>query len=222
MKKLIMAIICVVCTLPLVAQDSTRSPVQQIGKNRFRIGSAIINSAAKTITIPAQVNMNRGLIEVLLCTRAGKTHESLLTTDCSPTHLQLALITLGFTPIIDVDSVRSNALPDSFLIFFEWQENDRQLRHRAEDLIWNAATKKPMQRTTWKFIGSPVYPDGQLAAEFEGTLICTYEMHTILENGLATRYDDTLYYVNEKTTPPAGTKLNVIIQPFPFKGEPTR
>ena len=219
MKKTLALFILFMIAFKLLAQDSTQSLVRKIDKNTYQLGAAILNANDKSITIPANINMSNGLLEVLLCTEAGKTHESLLTTDCSPTYLQLALITLGFDPIIGVDSARTKSQPDSFKIFVEWESNHKKLTYRAEDLIWNEATKKPMQRTSWKFSGSPVYPDGQLAAEFDGTLISTYEMHTILENGLPTRYDDTLYYVNEKLAPPVGTKVKVIIKPFNSKGE---
>jgi len=121
--------------------------------------------------------------------------------------------------MINLDSIKTKTQPDSFLIFIQWSNGGKITKHRAEEMIWNNATEKSMRNTCWKFKGSPLYPDGQLAAEFEGTLISTYEMTTILENNSPTKYDDTLYYVNEKATPPVGTEVQVIIQPYRSRGE---
>lgn len=214
MVKILTLLTFHVLTSVLFVQDSTQSIIQQIDENKYKVGMAMLNAGEKSVTIPAKINMNKGLIEVLLCTKAGKTHESLLVTDCAPTHLMIGLITLGFNPMINVDSIDTKSHPDSFLIFVEWSNADKSTKRRAEELIWNDATKKPMRYTSWKFKGSPIYPNGQLAAEFEGTLISTYEMATILENNLPTRYDDTLYFINEKTAPPVGTEVQLIIQPY--------
>ena len=212
-KYLFFLVISFFCN-PLLAQESDQSIVRRIDNTTYKIGEVIMDARDRSIRIPAQINMTEGLLEVLLCTPRGKTHESLLATECSPTHLQVALITLGFSPIQDSDSAETAMRPDGFLVFIEWTKDGQKISYRAEDLVFNDATKKTMQHTLWQFVGSPVDSEGQLTAELDQTLIATYSMPTILENGLQTRFDDTLYYVNKKLVPPKGTEVTLIIKPY--------
>ncbi len=73
------------------ADPATNSPLQSLGGDVFQIGSVVFDKSAKTVRIPATMNLNSGLIEYFLVrTMIGKVYESLLATSAQPYHIQLA------------------------------------------------------------------------------------------------------------------------------------
>ncbi|NTU43497.1 MAG: hypothetical protein HGA78_10725, partial [Nitrospirales bacterium] len=70
--------------------------VKKVSPGVFSIGDITINKEKKSVSFPAQINMDKGLLEYLLVRTGGKTHESLLRTNVEPYHLQIALLLLGF------------------------------------------------------------------------------------------------------------------------------
>lgn len=189
-------------------QTDRRAIVEKLDKHRYRIEQLIMDAENKVIEIPARINMCKGLIEVLLCNPEGKVHESLLVTSVRPLVLQTALITMGYVPENNFSHQAVTA--DSFSIRVTWGDQSVEV----EDLLWNQQGDIAVDDIPWVFVGSPIYPDGQLAAEFEKTLIATYDLSSILANGLKTRMDDTVYIVNEKTVPSKGTSVRLYIQPI--------
>src|SRR5207248_7137329 len=71
---------------------------ERISDNVYRIGKVIVDLKARTVTCPAKINMQRGLVEYLAVATRGKLHESVLEVDARPLHIQLALILLGLEP----------------------------------------------------------------------------------------------------------------------------
>jgi hypothetical protein len=192
----------------LFALDDDQAIVEKIDKNRYRIEQLILDAEQQVIEIPANINMSKGLIEVLLCTPKGKVHESLLVTPVRPLVLQTALMIMGYIPLNNPDGQK--VALDSFSIEIELNGK----RFGAGELLWNQQLDQPVPDIPWIFVGSPIYPTGGLAAEFEQTLIATYNLSCILANGLETRHDDTVYRVNETTVPPKGTTARIFIHPL--------
>jgi len=54
--------------------------IEKVSPGVFRIGDVLINKQERSVTFPAEVNLDRGLLEYLLVRMGGKTHESLLRT----------------------------------------------------------------------------------------------------------------------------------------------
>ena len=57
-----------------------------------------IDKEKKTVTFPAEINMQSGMVEYLMVTDKGKTHESLLSTKIEPYDIQVAMLLLGIKP----------------------------------------------------------------------------------------------------------------------------
>jgi hypothetical protein len=147
-------------------------------------------------------------------------HESVLVLDIVPYHLQVALLLLGLEPGGGLEYQGDPRTPtgDPVEVWVAWDRSDSTngpsvaVRHRAEDLIYNIAAKKPMQRTHWVFVGSEIV-NGRFMAQIEQSLITTYhDPFTILDNPLPTGGDDTLYVVNEQVVPERGTPVRVTIK----------
>jgi len=214
----------------ILAPQSASTPssdIERIGPGRFRIGHIILDKSAlttPTITMPARVNMQKGLIELVACAEGGKVWESIFVADVEPYHLQLALLLLGLNHKGGVRFQGDATLPegDKVVVFVE---KDGQ-RRRVEDYVWDIPRKAPMERAGWVFSGSK-FINGQFGAQVTRTLITTqHDPYTILDNPMPTGVDSSQFEVNSQVTPPVGTTMTLVIQPMKktesneTKGEP--
>jgi len=172
------------------------------------------------LSVPARVNMQKGIIELVACSSGGKLHESIFEVNVEPIHLNLGLLLLGLKPKGGVKFQGDTTTPegDRVLIFVE---RDGQ-RQRVEDYVWDMPSSAPMKRTPWVFSGSK-FINGQFGAQLTRTLITTqHDPYTILDNPLPRGGDNDVYEVNSRVTPPVGTTVTLVIQALkdkPPKGE---
>ncbi len=164
----------------------------------------------KRIEIDGKFCLDSGLIEYLAVLKGGKEYESILSFDCSAINLNLALIGSGFKSAGGVKKIGDPDTPkgDPLYLHLEWKTKDGKLKKvRAEDLLWNKITKKPMRKAVWVFTGSHFQKDeetGKLVfmAESERKLIAVYrDPAAMFNNPLDTGDDDIYYMVNEKVVP---------------------
>ena len=176
--------------------------VTKLGPHSYAIGDLTFDQHTREIRLPIRSNLREGLLEVILCTPQGKTHESLFSTSVSPTQLQVALLVLGFTPWFTPGDhlphhSYARAIPDSVSRFALEVEFSSGERLPVERLVLDRSHgNKPMPPTAWAFTSSEIEPSGVLTAERDQTLIATYQMPTILLNSGAGRLNDELYIVN--------------------------
>lgn len=196
---------------------ASKADVKKIGKDLYRIGLVTIDAKKKEIRFPAWVNMDRGLVELLLCSRTGKLHESVLATNAEPIHIQVALLLLGLKPGKHPFCDKKDPRPvgDMVDVFVVFGKTGAKKTVRGEDLIWNKPKKRAMRHTPWVFLGSRIY-EGRFCAQSLGSIITTYhDPLAILDNPLETTTDDTLYFVNEKMRLKRGEHVTVILRPAP-------
>ncbi len=193
------------------AAAPSRAPIEKIAEGKFRIGNAILEKTSATLRIPARVNMNKGMIELVACASGGKLHESIFLAHIEPYHLHLALLLMGLKPKGGVQFQGDATTPegDRVVVFVEYQNT----RRRVEDYIWDLQAKQPMERTEWVFAGSK-FINGEYGAQLTRTLMTTYhDPYTIIDNPLPTGADDEVYEVNTRLVPPVGTTVTLVIQP---------
>jgi len=189
--------------------------ITQIGDGLYKLGKVDIDLNKKTVTIYGKVNMPAGLVELLACTKYGKVHESVLSMDVEPIHLQTALILLGLEFVGGLRYQGDPLTPkgDRVQIWVEWTAGGEVKRHRAEDLVYNRIKQSAMEHTDWVFSGSRI-KSGVFMSQATGTLITTYhDPDTILDNPLPEGGDDTVYISNSQVVPPKGTEVKMIIMP---------
>jgi len=194
--------------------ENTKSLIKQTGDSTYQLKNIFINSAKKEVRFPAKINMQEGLIEVFVCTPGGKIHESVLVADIVPYYLQVSLLLLGLNSSESdkYDKVISPVKGDEVEVWVNWAENTKTKKYRAEELIWNAARNKTMEKSNWIFVGSKIV-NGQFMADHVKSLVTTYnDQYTIIDNPLATGSNDELYRANEKLLPPKSTEVEVIIR----------
>ena len=75
--------------------DPTKA-IEPLGGTRYRLGLMEFDKASRIITLPATVNMTKGLLEYVLVHESGKVHESLFSTKVKPAEFNVALLLLNW------------------------------------------------------------------------------------------------------------------------------
>lgn len=189
--------------------------IQKIEEGVFRVGNITVNKKEESVLIMGQVNMQEGLVEYLACGMAGKLHESVLSLDSEPFHIQIALLLLGLEPGMNpLQRQGDTGTPqgDPIDIIVTWgTEDNKTMTLRAEELLFNQKTGKPMEKTHWIFTGSQIV-NGKFMAQMEHSIAASYhDPYAIIDHPLNTGSDDTLYHANKQVLPAKGTPIQFLI-----------
>lgn len=195
--------------------DTSKSPpIVKLSPTKYKIGTIILDVENRQLQFPGEINMEKGVVELLACTPGGKRHESVLVVDIIPYHLQVSLLLLGlnYGDNLQYQGDPNTPTGDSVEVWVKWQWNNEDYMVRGEDLIFDLVSKKTMAHTHWIFSGSRVI-NGTYMADMEGSIITTYhDPFTILDNPLPGGGNDELYVVNHDLVPPKGTEIELIIK----------
>lgn len=194
------------------------SPPELVSPGIYRIGEILVNKAEKTISFPATVNMSSGLLEYLLVRSGGKTHESLFRTEVEPYNLQIACLLLdlaGTDKPLPFQGAPDAPMGDRVSISVEQVlQNGRSLKQDPKVWITMAVEgeRRDAPDLNWIFTGSMVN-NGRFAAQLEGSLIALYhDPSAMIDNATIGGESDKIWFVNEKTAPPVGTKVTITIK----------
>lgn len=188
---------------------------EQIAPGQYRIGEILLNKAEKSVSFPAVVNMNKGLLEYLLVRQAGKVHESLLRTAIEPYNLQLACLLVGMegtnTPLA-YQGDPGTPKGDPVEIVLQLKNNDgKTLTVSPETWVTQVVgdTKRDAPPARWIYTGSLVH-NGRFAAQISGSIVAIYhDPVAMIDNASAGGESDKIWFVNEGTAPPVGTPVMV-------------
>lgn len=195
------------------------SPPEKIAPGQYRIGGININKADKTLSFPAFVNMEKGLLEYLLVRNAGKTHESLLRTAVEPYNLQVASLLLGLegtsAPLTFQGSPEiPKGDPVEITIQFDGKDG-RKVTVKPEEWIMQVVdgVKKDVPPVRWVFSGSVVY-NGRFAAQVDGSMVSVFhDPVAMIDNASPGGENDKIWFVKEGAVPPIGTPVTITIKP---------
>lgn len=216
-----------------------REPVKDGAISRFP--GIKIFTEERRLEVDGAVCLKRGpALELMGCTRRGKTHESLLLFDCEPEQLYLALVILGLEPTPQIDQFgQPVALTrgERVVVEVSWAATDApddpsappaiggRITRRVEDLCFDQVKQGPMPRVGWVFTGSrhvevPAPPDWKTmrrvyAASYSGNVAATYhDPDAILDTPLIEGGDDTTYIPWSERLPERGTACVLTIRPW--------
>lgn len=208
------------CSSPCLAQGKAGKlppTVERITENVYRVGKALVDTRARTVTCPGQINMDEGAIEYLAVAPRGKTHESLLLVDVRPLHLQLALLLLDLEPknVLTRQGDKTTPQGAPVLLTVRWHDAQGNTKEaRAEELVSEMPADRPMPTHAWVFTGSRVVSGG-FEADLQKSLIAVWhDPAAILDNPLPGGANNA-YVVNHRRAPRRGTAIELIFKPAP-------
>lgn len=215
------AALCFVATILLLDQqaksDSPTNQIVQTGPDSFQIGLIQLNRAKRTLTFPAVVRITNEVVEYALVTTEGKTHESMFTTEVSPTQLHVAVLLLGVTPASDLGVTNSPIRLQKGAharIDIGWNVRGRERRTPLERMILlrsstGKGTSHPLKLSGWIYNGSFLH-QGLFVAQEEGSIISLIrDPVALINNPGADRDNDDIHFPDPHKLPPKGTSVTV-------------
>jgi len=208
--------------------------VKKTGPHSYEVGGIRVDAGSREIRFPARVNMNEGLIEVVVCAEGGKLHESILVSSIKPIHLHVALLLLGLEPGVNpgwyVPDDPALRLPgwdrppgDRVDVFIRRETRDGAQEVRAEALLKDERTGACLPRTSWVFTGSTLDARGVYGAHETGSIMTNYhDRLAVIDNALELGQVDDFTFANTAVIADVDTPVQVRIVPVkPQEGEKT-
>jgi hypothetical protein len=179
------------------------------------------------VTVPARVNQNSDLIEYVLVTPDGATHESLLTAEIQPNDLHFAMLLLGAkgagilmpqadqAPPGQIDAEYLKTAPrlkgDNLTITVAWKDAaGKERTAQVEEWLMHSETKAPAAKGPWIYTGSMYGADGAFLAQQQSLFICVVTNPAALINNPRRGNDnDRIWAVNPEATPPVDTPVEL-------------
>ncbi|MBI5558639.1 MAG: hypothetical protein HY885_13485 [Deltaproteobacteria bacterium] len=188
-------------------------PLRMVSPGVFEMDGCRIVKKQNRVEFPAEVNMDKGLLEYILVENAGKVHESLLRTRISPYTLQIALLLLGVEGSLHpLAEQGENRTPegDRVKIWVSWQDKGKEKKVPVEQ--WIAKDGKAAGALPWVFTGSVVV-DGVFLAQADKSMVALFhDPSALIDHQLAEGASDEIWQVDSASVPPAGTAVTVIIE----------
>ena len=196
--------------------------ITRLSATRSRLGVIEFDHGTREITLPAEVNMVKGLLEYALVGEKGKLHESLLSTKARAFDLNVVLLLLNYKPDEQwfVPPAKPKPLgqakPEARLEFLlRWKDpgGGTEKTARLDEWISDLTTKKPAAPAPWIYTGSHLNEEGRFTAEVDGSIVALYHDARALLNSPREGADNDEQWVPGPDVPPKGTPVTVVIRP---------
>ena len=169
----------------------------------------------------------KGAVEYLVCGHNGKEYESIIVVEATAKEIHDALgklgVAVGTPPGYDEEKDKSTPPTGTeFLIYVEWKVGDKGKKVRAEELISNVKTQKPMSHVTWIYSGSRIVAD--LDSDDEDAMIPQafmsndivalrrFDASALFQNPLPESEEENIYKKNDAVLPKLGTPVMLTIE----------
>ncbi len=211
--------------------EEAKARIKKTSDTTYELGDIKFNSTTKEVRIPALLNMSEGLLEYVLVTENGKTHESLLRTTISPTELNLVLLLCSYEPHIK-ESAQFLPTPrpettammekpmekpgaNRIQLTAQWKDKDgKEQIGPVTQWIHNRITKKPLALDHWTYTGSVINLAG-FGAEYDGSIGALYfDLGAMINCPVNDNVKDDVWTVEKGATPLVDTPVTLIITPF--------
>lgn len=211
--------------------EEAKARIKKTGDVTYELGDIKFNSSTKEVRIPTLLNMSEGLLEYVLVTVNGKTHESLLRTTISPTELNLALLLCSYEPHIKeaaqflpsphpetkamMDKPMDKPGANRIQLTVQWKDKEgKDQTLPVSQWITNRTTKKALDTSHWTYTGSVINLAG-FGSEYDGSIGALYfDLGAMFNCPVKDNVNDDMWFVGKSAVPPVDTPITLIITPF--------
>ena len=208
------------------------SAPKEIAPGIFKVGAVKLDKNASTVTFPAKVQMNGGLLEYLLVSPQGPVHETLLTSEVAPQDVHMAMLLLGAKGMaqkgeaspgrIDAGTLAKAPKLTGDRIFLTVKWTDKAGKEQTSPVErWVVrkifTPRKPIEIVKaedgpWLYTGSYFY-ENKFIAQMDGAFaaMVTYP-GALINNPRSGANDDHIWFVKPDVVPPAGTPVEFSIR----------
>jgi hypothetical protein len=185
-----------------------------------------VQGKRRRVLISSEVCLQRGQLELFMCRRDSKEHESIVHADVDGRDVHKALVAAGAEPGAPIRYTPKYAPPrgTTVKVGLEYEEKGKRVVHSAREWVRYSRTGKELD-VDWVFAGSQLVDDPQdptkpkfYLANGDGTLICVSNFETaILDLPINSSKDnaDLSFEAFTERIPPVGTKVVVTLEPVP-------
>jgi hypothetical protein len=177
----------------------------------------------RRVRVAAEVCFREGALEMLLCRKNTKEHESVLNADIDARQLHLALLAAGAKPgsPVKYEPKYTPASGTTIKVTLEYQKDGKIVTVPGQDWVRDAKTRKAMTEH-WVFAGSVFFPNQDdpkqppLYAANGGDVICVSNFpDAMLDLPVNSPQDDAerLFEAFTERIPPIGTAVCLILEP---------
>ncbi|MFM1770595.1 MAG: hypothetical protein RJA22_3124 [Verrucomicrobiota bacterium] len=209
---------------PASGQTNTPAPaIRTLASGLLAVGGTRVDPRLRTVTVPAFVNLQEGIVEYVLVHSSGKTHESLLRTDVGAREIHVAMLLLGAT------GAGTNALPldpaetlpgDTVTVDIRWTEGRRARSVAAEEVVYDRRLGSALRRGRWTYTGSRLREDG-FGAQVDGSIISLItDPDALVNNPRRGREDDDNWLAKARRLPEFNHPVDVVITLLPPASRP--
>ena len=211
------------------ATEAPKPSVKKLDATHYQIGGISFDEKTREIRFPAKVNMTEGLLEFLIVHQNGKVHEALLSTEISPTDLNLAFTLLRYPPsrelypLPEEDGAASSKFPTvpadvkaraRITIDVEWTLDGKLRRVPINEWIQHAVKSTSMPAGPWVYGGSE-FSEGKFIPETSGDIAAIFlAMSALINYPGDDNNSDDVWTPFPKRVPPVETNVTVIIAPY--------
>jgi hypothetical protein len=179
------------------------------------------------VGLACEVCLREGALEVFLCKKGTKEHESIVRVDADAKFIHLALKTAGAEPgtptqFLDPKTEEPKWKPATgsrVNVIVHYTMGGKTFTHPAQDWIWDIK-KKAVMPHHWIFAGSVIIKDPDNGREFYGAnsgdiISISNFLYSLLEIPVEISKDDAQlsYEVKTDRVPPLLSKVWVILEP---------
>ena len=192
------------------------SVLRKLEPGVFDFRGITLNSGKRMVSFPAAVNMTSNLVEYVVVCEDGKAHESVLKTAVEPQDIHVAMLLIGAKgspPQKAAEPDQEKVLQgDRVRVWIEWTKNGGKKRVRAEELVRNDQTKRPMKHGDWIYNGSWIF-NGRFVAQTERSIVSIiFDRDALANSGHPQRADDEIWFANTEVIPKQDHPVRVEIE----------
>ena len=198
--------------------------LKPLGKDRFQIGSIVVDKRARSFTVPGRVHVLGKPLEYLATSTGGmKAYEALLELDATGSEFNLACILVGLErPPNQTAFQRYSREPlagQRAALYIAWSEGATRRRLAAADALQNPQTGVKAASIDWVYLGSPASKEGgPFAADVTGTLVgFVHDPTSVIESVGGVGIGAYGSVQGNTALPPVGSAIELIVEVSPVK-----
>lgn len=201
----------------------TNAPVRQISEHVFEIGEVLLNKQERSVSFPAAVNMNEGLVEYFCVAGQEKLHESLLKTAVFPMHVHLAALLVSEPGQIPEPGEFPATAPregSPVAVQISWVEGGIPKTAPAETFIWKETEARTLPEGSWRYISSQRHGKTFMAQQAGNIMAVMWEPSALMNIADEDRANDEIWRSNPRVVPAVETEVRVTLRFPPFDSGP--
>jgi hypothetical protein len=161
---------------PAGSSPTAAPAMQALGRDRYRIGSILVDKKARRLTVAGRMLGSDRPLEYLAVARGGyKSYESLLELDTTGSEFNLACILLGLDASL-TNHPEFQFSPDALkgqrvALEFSWKAGSKRVKATGLQMLLTDAQRGVEKRDDWVFLGSNMQTDNTFGADISGALV---------------------------------------------------